>query len=211
MEASSRKSNVSLLRRDRFSPEAFHSVLAEGSSLETVYRLRYQAYIEEGYIEPNLTGLFFDEFDQEPNSRSFLTYFDTELVGSIRSCLYHPEHDLDIPAMEIFDRELRDNVGYDRPFVEANKFVVAPEFQRRAGANARISIYKNIYLHAQEQGADRMVIAVRAEHKRFYRMLGFKAISDVKSYPHLNFKTVLLACLNMEEVRGFLWEKTKAA
>ena len=143
--------------------------------------------------------------------RSFLTYFGSELVGSIRACLYDPVQDIEIPAMEIFDRELREHVGYDSPFVEANKFVVSPEFQRRGGANARLNIYKNIYLTAIEQGADRMVIAVRAGHVRFYKMLGFRAISDIKRYPHLNFKTVLLACYDLEAVREFIWHKVKAA
>ena len=61
--------------QDKFSPDAFHSIQATGDLQETVYRLRYKSYIEEGYIEPNLTGLFFDEFDQLSTSQIIFDVF----------------------------------------------------------------------------------------------------------------------------------------
>ncbi|MCB1754950.1 MAG: GNAT family N-acetyltransferase [Gammaproteobacteria bacterium] len=194
-------------RRD--TAKDYTSVLAEGSLLDQVFALRYRAYVAEDYIEPNDTRRFFDEFDKTENCRSWLTYCGQELVGSIRACVYDPRQGLDVPVMEIFDRELREEVGYDKPFVEANKFVVAPEFQRRGGIRARFNMYRNIVDTAFETGADRIVVAVRPSHIKFYKMLYFSAVSDIKAYPHLKFKTVLLACYNMDALKEFIWSKTR--
>ncbi len=190
-------------------PKNYFSIMAKNELLDQVYALRYRAYMAENYIEPNNTERFFDEFDHEANCRSFLTYCGRELVGSIRSCIYDPEDDKDVPVMEIFDRELRREVGYEKPFVEANKFVIAPEFQRRGGIRARFNMYKNIVNTVFEKGADTIVVAVRPSHVKFYKMLFFSQISDAKSYPHLKFKTVLLACYNMNALKDFIWSKTK--
>ncbi len=188
----------------------YSSVLADGPLRDTVFELRYRAYIAENYIEPNVTMRFFDEFDQQQNCFSYLAYSGDELLGSIRSCVYRPDVSLEIPVMEVFREELGLEVGYDKPFVEANKFVVSPEFQRRGGIRARFQLYRNIVETAIVEDADRIVVAVRPEHVKFYKMLYFSPISAIKSYPHLKFKTVLLACYNMKALKAFIWSKTDA-
>lgn len=197
--------NVKSKSRPRYT-----SVLADGPLRDTVFELRYRAYIAENYIEANATMRFFDEFDHQQNCFSYLAYSGEELLGSIRSCVYRPKESLPIPVMEVFHDELGSEVGYDRSFVEANKFVVSPEFQRRGGIRARFQLYRNIVETAIIEEADRIVVAVRPEHVKFYKMLYFSPISDIKSYPHLKFKTVLLACYNMTALKAFIWSKTDA-
>ena len=198
-----------LPRTGTVSPQYFYQT-ARDRKLDDVFALRYRAYLADGYIGENTRKRFFDDFDYEPNCRSFLTHYGQELVGSIRTCLWTPGQQLEIPAMEIFDEEIRREVGYDKRIMETNKFVVSPEFQRRGGIRARFSIYRSALSVVHEEDVDVVVIAVREEHIRFYRMLGFGQISDVRAYPHLNFNTALLACYDMESLSDFILERTHA-
>ncbi len=51
---------------------------------EAVYRLRHDAYVREGNIQPNASGLLHDDFDEAPNTWTFGFYIDGELASSIR-------------------------------------------------------------------------------------------------------------------------------
>ncbi|MDO6461094.1 GNAT family N-acetyltransferase [Granulosicoccaceae sp. 1_MG-2023] len=188
----------------------YHYCTARDGRLDEVFALRYRAYFEQGYIGENPRRRFFDDFDYEPNCRSFLTYFGEQPVGSIRTCLWTPQQRLDIPAMEIFDEEIRREVGYGQRIMETNKFVVSPEFQRRGGIAARFSIYRSALDVVHEEQVEVVVIAVREEHIDFYRLLGFKQISDLRSYPHLNFNTALLACYDLDFMSDFIIGRTNA-
>jgi hypothetical protein len=203
--------NASLPQKDLFKPGdkfEYSSIKAYGPLLDYVFSIRYESYSAEDYIEKNLSKRFMDEFDGTPNCDSFLVYFRKKLIGSIRSCVYYPEKDYRIPVMDVFERELKENVGMDQTVVEANKFVVHPEFQRQGGVKARFSIYRNVIESAIREKARCIVVAVRPAHVKFYRMFHLHPMSDAKSYPHLNFQTVLMACHDIEAARDFIWSKT---
>ncbi|MFT5082756.1 MAG: hypothetical protein ACI9Y1_000787 [Lentisphaeria bacterium] len=172
----------------------YHSIAAKGPMLDRVYSMRYRSYSEEGYIEKSSSKKFMDEFDSLPSCTSYLTYFGKKAIGSVRASVYTPANGGDVPAMEVFEKEIRDNVDMDKPFVETNKFVIDPSFQKSGGVRARFNIFKNIAEEAVKCDASSVIIAVRPEHVKFYRLLLFKPISGSKKYPHLAFDTVLLMC-----------------
>lgn len=186
----------------------YSSIKAHGPLLDYVFSVRYDSYSADNYIEKNASRRFMDEFDGTPNCHSFLVYCRKKLIGSIRSCVYNPEQDYRIPVMDVFEQELKENVGMDGVVVEANKFVVHPEFQRQGGVKARFSIYRNVIESAIREKARCIVVAVRPAHVKFYRMFHMYPMSDAKSYPHLNFQTVLMACHDIEASRDFIWSKT---
>lgn len=185
----------------------YQSTRAYGPFLDSVYLLRYASYRAQDYIDKNVSGRFMDKYDSMTNCTSFLTYKDEKLIGSIRICAYHPNSGQTIPVMESFNKELSHHIGLDKSFVEINRFVVHPDFQRKGGVLARFSIYKNALDEIDKIGPAYVVAAVREEHVRFYKILGFEPISDVKPYPGLNFKTVLMVCVNMEKSREFVLDK----
>lgn len=184
---------LSSVKPDSVAYGTYHSARASGHMLDSVYALRYQAYSEKDYIDRNDTERFMDKYDAMTNCASFLTYNGEKLIGSIRICAYHPNKGYPIPVMESFHRELSEHIGMDKPFVEINRFVVHPEFQRKGGVRARFSIYKNALDQVVELQPAFVVAAVREEHMRFYKMLNFEPISEIKPYPGLKFKTVLMA------------------
>ncbi len=111
--------------------------------------------------------------------------------------------------MEVFKEELEAHIGYDSPFVEANKFVIDPSFQQCSCVKVRFNMFRNIVEEAFSLDARSIVIAVRPEHIKFYRMLYFYPVSEEKHYPHLAFKTVLLVCKNLEALKEKVWKKTE--
>ena len=48
---------------------------------EAVYRLRYDAYLNEGAIQPNLDRKVTDRFDELPNSWTFGVYYEEVLTS----------------------------------------------------------------------------------------------------------------------------------
>lgn len=203
--------NNTLHERDFFpaiEAPSYRSIKAYGPLLDHVFSLRYESYSAEDYIEKNVSRRFMDEFDGTPNCDSFLVYFKKKLIGSIRSCIYSPDKEHRIPVMDVFERELKEEVGMDKTMIEANKFVVHPDFQRQGGVKARFTIYRNIIESAIREKANCIVVAVRPAHVKFYRMFYMEPVSDAKSYPHLNFQTVLMACHDIEAARDFIWSKT---
>ena len=151
-----------------------------------------------------------DEYDELPNVRSYLLYSDIPRakIGSIRICEFDPDKDLDVPAMEMFYDEIKRSIGYNRPFIEANRFVIDPEFQRLGGRNARFKIFERVVDSAIETGAENILIAVRPEHVKFYgKTLFFEPISGAKVYHHVKFKTVLCKCSKIERFKEFVSSK----
>jgi N-acyl-L-homoserine lactone synthetase len=189
-------------------PESdYYSVVAKGPMLDRVYSMRYRSYSAEGYIEENSSLKFIDEYDDKPNSTCFLLYHQNKAVGSMRTCVYDSNKRLAVPVMEVFDEEIRNTIGYDSTFVEVNKFVIDPSFQRKGGVEARMLLVGTVVEEAIRRGSSTIVIAVRPAHVRFYKMFGCHQISDAKSYPHLSFKTVLMACTDIQWSRNFIRSK----
>lgn len=182
----------------------YTNVAARGPLLDRVYSMRYRSYRTENYISENRSKKFMDEYDAMPNCTSYLMYSKEKTVASIRSCIYDPKHKLPVPAMEIFEDEIRETVGYEKAFVEVNKFVVEPEFQNSGGRSARFSLFCSVVKETFDSGAENVIIAVRPAHVRFYRMFSCTPISEIKTYPHLNFKTVLLACTDVERAKSLI-------
>lgn len=185
----------------------YYTITAKGPRLDRVYTMRYKSYSAEGYIEQNSSLKFIDEYDGKPNSTCFLAYNRSDVIGSIRTCVYNPSLGLRIPIMECFGKEIEDAIGYNNVFLEPNKFVIDPQFQRRGGIQARFLLLGTAVEEAIRQKAKNIVVAVRTEHIKFYQMFGGKLASEEKSYPHLNFKTVLMICNDVEGCRDFIKSK----
>ncbi|MFC1617275.1 hypothetical protein ACFL2K_03545, partial [Candidatus Margulisiibacteriota bacterium] len=159
-----------------------------------IYSIRYQAYLGNNSIKKQENPFFQDKYDQKDNCRPYLCYLNKKPISSIRSCIYLPEKSwLEIPALDVFPEEIEKHIGLNKIFVESNKFTLLPGYQNKQIMNM-ICLFKNIMKNAIEYKADYIITAVRARHIRFYEKMFFSPISEEKSYPHLNFKTVLLSC-----------------
>lgn len=186
----------------------YHSIRAYGPLMDSVFALRYKSYSADNHIEKNSSERFMDEFDGRKNCTSYLTYYGKKLIGSIRLCVYRPDDGSTIPTVQMYEEEIARNIGLDKTLIEANRFVVHPDFQRKGGIQARFSIYRNIITETDKANADCVLAAVREEHVRFYRLVNFVPISDLKTYHRCKFKTILMACFDLDRTRDFVLNQT---
>lgn len=187
----------------------YYSVVAKGPMLDRVYTMRYRSYSGKGYIEKNSSRIFMDEYDSKLNCTSFLTYYKNKPFGSIRACVFEPSIQNTVPVMEVFGKEIGETIGYDSTFIEANKFVIDPSFQDKAGAVARMNVYENIMNSIEEHNAKYLIAGIRTEHIKFYNFMHFEVKSEERSYPHLSFKTVLVVCRDINAFRDRIYSKTR--
>eukprot|EP01024_Parvocaulis_polyphysoides_P048782 TRINITY_DN46708_c0_g1_i5.p3 TRINITY_DN46708_c0_g1~~TRINITY_DN46708_c0_g1_i5.p3 ORF type:complete len:256 (-),score=7.10 TRINITY_DN46708_c0_g1_i5:633-1400(-) len=189
----------------------YYTERAQGPLLDKVFSMRYRSYSEAGHIDPCVSGKFMDEYDGRPNSKSYLLYGQKKKkkkpVGSIRVCMFDPKESHGVPAMEMYRDEIKKEIGYENRFVEVNRFVIDPRFQRLGGMQARFRIFELGVDKALEAGASCILVAVRPEHVRFYKMLFGRPISESKPYHNVKFNTVLVACTEIEKTKEFISSK----
>lgn len=187
----------------------YYSLAAKGPMLDRVYSMRYKSYSAKDYIEKNASHKFMDEYDAKPNCTSFLTYYKNKPFGSVRTCVFNPELQNSVPVMEVFGNEIGNAIGYDSTLIEANRLVIDPSFQDKAGAVARMHVYENIVTSIIAHDAKYLIAGIRTEHIKFYKFMHFDVMSEERAYPLLNFKTVLVICHDVNAFRDRIYSKTR--
>ena len=183
------------VRRLRFSAQ----LAVTDSVRRKAYRLRYQSYLASGFIQANPTGLFQDEFDELPNSKTILIYSDGRPIGSARTCFLSKDGSLTSPARKAFpdevDRVLRSvpDSATGPQGVEICRLVRSPEAANNQGVV--FLLYRLAQDYLAKLGDIRVAIScVRQNHANFYKRLGFTAESEPRPYPGLNCQMQMLAC-----------------
>jgi len=172
-----------------------HRVARTAAEKEAVFRLRYEAYIRNGLIEPRDDERLHDErYDEAPNSWITTTFIDGELAGTTRVNLGSDENAV-LPSLSVF----RDIIA---PRLRAGRTIV--EFTRLATRLHLSSVYPELayvimrpgYLAAEHFNADFAVATVRAEHLAFYRrVFHFVPWCEPRDYPDVNAK---IACMGAD-------------
>jgi hypothetical protein len=159
--------------------------LAESSEdREAISRLRYQAYLREGAIEPNSTGTFSDPYDEIGKVFLFGLYVDGELASSVRihvGCKEYP----DFPSLHVFPEALQPHIDDGKVIIDTTRFV-ADETMSRLHRGLPYATLRASWLAGNYFAADYSLAAVRAEHQAFYRrMFHHQLICEPRPYPHL--------------------------
>ncbi len=165
------------------------------------FQIRYEAYVEQGFIEPNATGLFSDSYDQNVNCPTWLLYRRDQTVGSIRTCIFLGKTGWNkIPCMEAFADVLESNFHPQSRLVELSRISVTGG---AADRKAILALCSSAPCVGDHFGCDYIVAAFRKEHFSFYSHLKFEQLCSPRSYPGVNFPTIL-AALNWKRDREHL-------
>jgi N-acyl-L-homoserine lactone synthetase len=176
-----------------------YRVAESSEDRDQIFRLRYEAYVREGTIQPNLNRRVIDAYDSLPNAWTFGVDVDGKLAGSIRIHVSSPEYP-DMPALHVFPEFLR-------PEVEAGKIIVDPtRFVADPGAGQHLELpYATLrlaHMASEHFKADYVLATVRAEHRSFYkRVFGAREICPPRPYPSLN-KPISLMMTDRNSERG---------
>jgi hypothetical protein len=166
---------------------------------DTIYLLRYDAYVREGTIQPNLNRRVIDAYDSLPNAWTFAVHVDGKLAGSVRIHVSSPEFP-DIPAAHVFPDILK-------PMIEAGKILIDPtRFVADPGAGQYLELpyatLRLVHMASEYFRSDYVLATVRVEHQAFYkRVFGAREICPPRPYPSLS-KPISLMMTHRDSARG---------
>jgi hypothetical protein len=171
---------------------------------ETIYRLRYRAYLKEGAIEPNNDRRITDRFDDLPNSWIFGVYFDGCLASSIRISVASPEFP-ETPSMHVFPDILTSRLNDGMVMVDPTRFVGDPDHASRFSELPYMTL-RLAYVACEYFHADIGLASVRAEHRSFYRRVFMDLLADPRDYPGLT-KKICLMSIDFPRMRDKVFER----
>ena len=166
--------------------------------LSEVYKLRHDAYLNEGAIKPKPDGIFIDRYDLARTSVILGVYEDgTGLVGSIRLGIQPPCSQgiadfVSAPEFVVFPDELQSLLVDNRPIASGARFSIAAGHPRRS-AIALLLVLGQV-IGAEAAGAKWGIATARGSHLHFYkRLLLMDEICPPRRMPGLEYDYALLA------------------
>jgi hypothetical protein len=159
---------------------------------EAIFRLRYEAYLREGYIEPNEDGLFTDPDDNSPNAWLIGCYIDGELAMSIRLHIAARPGDF-LPVMKAFPDVVGPRLKAGALVVDASRMATRLDLARAFPFLPYLAI-RTWYMADDFFGADYITAACRPEVSGAYRrMCGAVEWAPPRPYPPLTRLNMLMA------------------
>lgn len=150
---------------------------------EAIYRLRYRAYLKEGAIDANSSGIVTDRYDDLPNSWIFGVFYEGELSSSLRITVASPDHH-DCPSMDVFPDFLQPWLAEGKVIVDPTRFVADPTSANRLPELPYLTL-RLAYVSCEYFSADIGLASVRTEHQAFYRRVMMRSICESRPYPGL--------------------------
>jgi hypothetical protein len=179
----------------RFLERVEHRVAKSASEREAVFRLRYEAYVRNGLLEPRADRQLYDErYDDAPNSWITMTFVDGELAGTTRVNLGADENVI-LPCVSVYPEEITPQLHLKRVIVEFTRLAARLDLSGVYPELAYI-IMRPGYLAAEHFSADFAVASPKAEHVAFYRrVFGGELLCEPRGYPGL---TARFACMGAD-------------
>ncbi len=177
-------------------------VLPSSGDLSHIFRLRYRAYFDAGYIPADPSGQYSDTADTAPTTIHLAAYLKDECVGAMRVTFSQGGSGAPLPCSPYYPEVARMAREPHRRLVEISRLAVEPAL---TNLSLRTTMYaclvRSALMAAETGGATDILIATKPEWVRFYRlMLGCHQVGQPANYPPGDFKITLLT-LTMEEAR----------
>lgn len=158
-------------------------------------RLVHDAYVQRGYIHPSPNGVRLRAYEAMPETATFVARVGHRIVGTISVVVDSPA--LGLPCTEAFGDVVGDLRGQGRRIAEATNWAVSPGY-RYSGVLTELMRCALAYTAAI--GCDDFVGAVCPGHARFFELLGFETVADVRSYSAEIYDPVALVRLDVSSL-----------
>ena len=159
---------------------------------EAIFRMRYEAYLREGYISQNERGLFTDPDDDRSNAWLIGCYIDGELAMSIRLHIAARPGDF-LPVMKAFPDIVGPRLEAGGLIVDASRMATRLDLARAFPFLPYLAI-RSWYMADGFFGADYITAACRPEVAGAYRrMCGAVEWAPPRPYPPLTRLNMLMA------------------
>jgi hypothetical protein len=149
---------------------------ANAEDMDTVYKIRYKAYLRADLIAPNPSKQFKDIYDASGSAITFVLSHRQTLIGTIR---YVADSRIGLPMDdEGFGHCLATMRQTGRRIVEAGRLAILPDYQNRS---REISMHLCLYAlsYALLTNYDDIVLIVLKHHHKFYeKVFMFETIAS---------------------------------
>jgi len=167
---------------------------------DSVYAMRYRAYLHGGLISPSESRRIIDSYDDAPNAWIFGIYIDGELCSSLRLHVLTPESRLSY-STELFGDVLHSRLDRGEVFIDPARFAADPEKSQRYQELPYLTL-RLAYLACDHFNADTGLAMVRTDHQDFYRRVFLhETISKPRAFPGWHSKKVTLMASNFPSLR----------
>ena len=167
---------------------------------DSVYLLRYRAYLHGGLISPSESKRVCDRYDDAPNVWIFGIFVDGELCGSFRLHVLTSEWRLSYTT-ELFGDVLHPRLDRGEVFIDPARFVADPEKAQRFPELPYLAVRLG-YLACDHFNADTGLAMVRTDHQTFYRRIFLsETIAEPRPFPGWHTKKVVLMASDFRNVR----------
>ena len=151
---------------------------------EAIFRLRYDAYLKEGAIQPSFGRSFSDRYDDLDNGWIVGIHIDGRLVSSMRIHVGTSDFP-DMVATNVFPEYVRPELAAGKVIIDPTRFVVDPATARTYPELPYLTVRIG-HMAAEHFNADLVLATVRAEHQAFYkRVFGHSTVCPPRPYPTL--------------------------
>jgi hypothetical protein len=157
-----------------------------------IYRLRHDAYMRAGTVEPKPSGMFHDAMDETDNAWLIGVFIDGNLASALR---LHISASLRAPLPELasFQDLIEPHLTAGRTIIDASRFVSSLEFSQQYSEIPYITL-RPTFLAEEFFAADYVIAGCLAEHQAFYRRIyGAVTWSAPRPYPHFKRSMALVA------------------
>jgi N-acyl-L-homoserine lactone synthetase len=169
------------------------------NDMDAILRLRYEAFLREGQIDPQPSGRLIDSFDDSSNTYNIGVFIDRQLAGSLRIHVLAGVGD-NSPARESFGEFLLPELQAGKVIIDPNRFVAKYQSARQYPELPYITVRAG-FMAAVHFGAQLMTMTVRAEHQAFYRRHFFaNIVCPPRPYPLLR-KPISLMFMDFAQAR----------
>jgi N-acyl amino acid synthase FeeM len=167
---------------------------------DSVYLMRYRAYLHGGLISPSESERIIDPYDDAPNAWIFGIYLDGVLCSSIRLHVLTSELRMSYTT-KLFSDVLDSRLDRGEVFVDPARFAADPEkaklFPELPYATLRLA-----YIACDHFNADTGLAMVRTDHQAFYRRVFLhETVSEPRAFPGWHSKKVVLMASDFREFR----------
>lgn len=159
---------------------------------EAIYRLRYEAYVREGAIEPNASKMFSDSGDETSNAWLIGVYIDGDLASSIRLHIAsRPEHWLS--ANDVYSDQIAPKLAAGKILLDSTRQSSQLQYTRLYPFLPLVTMRCG-FLAMEYFGVDFLIGSCRLEYQpAFRRMFGSVTWGEPRPYPLLKSPHVLMA------------------
>ena len=167
---------------------------------DSVYLMRYRAYLHGGLIWPSESRRIIDRYDDAPNAWIFGVYLDGELCSALRLHVVTSEWRMSYTT-ELFGDVLHSRLDRGEVFIDPARFAADPEKAKRFPELPYVTL-RLAYLACDHFNADTGLAMVRTDHQAFYRRVFMhETITEPRAFPGWHSKKVTLMASDFRALR----------